>query len=264
MTRKILVALLALACAGSLAAKTIELDQGVRVRVPRAADPVQTVTPGPPLLAGFDLAIDLTHNTGRQGMVTTAYTTIQGDIMAQGANLTFVNTGPLSYALLRQYDAWWIEEDWGAVYTSVERKALKRYVWRGGCLFLNGDEHDDGLLALFRLPYLPIRGASGYSTDITPHRLTLPMALSPFPGPVLGAYIPAPVQCLDPVPPAFEVVGDRLGDSMVGVYPLGLGLVVVFSDELSWNGTILNADNRTLANRVFEVCSIWRAVRSNK
>lgn len=267
VTRSTMLAVFAatLGLAGALTASNrasaldIEVDPGVWV--PQAA----ALPPGPSSthLTGFTIGVDLTHDTGRQGLVTSIYTTIQGDLAAHGANLTFVTTGPLTLALLNQHDAWWIEEDFNSTFSAAEKADLLTYVNGGGCIYLCCEDHGfftsefGAINALFGIPY-GTGGISGTTTDITPDFLTNPLAVSGFPGAVTSVSLPAISggRSLAPISPAFDVVRDLGGRPQVAVSPIGAGGVVAFDAELSDDSTIGTADNRILANRAFEFCAL--------
>ena len=189
-----------------VAQQGVEVDPGVWVSLP--AEPVITAREAShgSHLTGVNIAVDLTHNTGRQNLVTVGYQTIQSDLTDHGATLTFVTSGPLDRSVLSPFKAWWIEEDFFSTFSAPEKAALREYVDQGGCLFLNGDQLDGSVIALFDLPYANRLGSAGSTTDITPFFIT---------NGVSQVFIPAPVNSLAPVQPAFDIIRDKAGNKMV-------------------------------------------------
>jgi hypothetical protein len=261
---KIVVSTATLLVATSAFGQAVEVDPGVYIS-PGQQSSSSASAPAPlSHLTGQNIAYDVTHNVGgRQGQVTTQYTTLQGDLAAAGANLSFINTGPLTLPLLNQYDAWWIEEDFESTFSPAEKADLLSYVTGGGCVILCCEDHGfftgdfGGINALFGVPYGG-GGVGGITFNIVPDFLTDPLPVSAFPGPVVSINLPGVSggRSLAPVPPAYSVVDDAGGSPQVAVHKIGAGGVVVLDDELAWDFAIGSADNRILANRTIEFCAL--------
>ena len=193
-------------------------------------------------LTGVSIAYDLSHNE----INPTGFDTIKGDLESRGANIVYINSGPITLDLLMPFDVLWINDDWTGTITwsEGEREAVREFVAMGGGLMLHGDEIGAGqtVAAIFGIQY-EHGGSSGYTRYIQPHPIT---------DGVTYLYLPGPQAHLTLTQGGTVVVYDKDQVPSVAVVEYGRGRVVAMSDEYFWGPYLQWAENRRFANQSFD------------
>jgi uncharacterized repeat protein (TIGR01451 family) len=200
-----------------------------------------------PILVGLedvDGLMILADNSHGGSMAS--YDDMLADLIANGATVDVLDTGPIDTALLNNYDVLWVHDSLSTPFTADELNDIEAWVYGGGGLFINYDCCDDTtapvLSALFDITYLGYSsGGGGVSTDIYPHPTT---------DGVLQFNLPSPYQSLAVAGTAEPLIDDVADNLQVAANDVG-GKVVVVDDDSFNDGTYYDNDNALFARNVF-------------
>lgn len=202
-------------------------------------------------LSGCKIAYDMSHNTGRQALTAPSLgngnSTIFGDYIARGATVTEITT--FTAAVLSEYDVLWLEEDWYSELSNQEQLDMRNFAFLGGTVIIMGDNWGE-FAPLYGSPLLAFgyaydgSNASGSTTQIGMHPITSGVATVRIESSQSGIATPLP-------PVATALVWNSAGTvPYMAVQRFGRGAVIIVTDELFTNGTVLLDDNRMLGNQM--------------
>lgn len=193
-------------------------------------------------VSGVEILYDDTH-----GGSAAVYDEMIADLIANGAIVDIVSTGPIDTAMLGNYDVLWVPDTLSTPFSPDELTDIEAWVLGGGGLFINYDCCDDTtapvLAALFDIIYLGYGGGTGgVTTNIYPHPTTEGVS---------AINMPSPYQSLAVAGTAEVVVEDVGGAPQVAVNDVG-GKVVVVDEDAFNDGTYFDNDNALLALNIFD------------
>jgi hypothetical protein len=188
---------------------------------------------------------DQTHGTDS----ITSYSTWIKSLAERGYMVETNIIEPITPTVLEDYDVF-ISAQAHSSYTANEFLAIQNFVSNGGGLLVIGDDYPwiyTDLTSFAGITWAA-GGASGITTDITPHPVT---------NGVMFVYLDAPVAIMNATGVAQDIVRDPTGNIMLVVSEQPSGKVIGFADEGSlWNYAIDQADNLRLANNMID----WLAI----
>ncbi|MEZ4386195.1 MAG: DUF4350 domain-containing protein [Candidatus Krumholzibacteriia bacterium] len=201
-----------------------------------------------------DRSFDLTGSTvlydRSHGQTSESYrSTIVGDLQERGATIE-VNLAALNEVDLDSVQVLWIPEN-SERWSAEEIQAVTAWIRRGGSILLRGysDEWRTTAYQLLDELNVPIQltstsGQDGPTNRIAIHPVTSGVEMID----VRFAYS----SMYNIVEPAVALVSDLMGRPTVAASPAGWGRVVLMSSDEITDGEIDHADNRRLANQIFD------------
>ncbi len=196
-------------------------------------------------LDGIDILWDLSQGQA----LSSFWSTLIDDLTLRGAKVT-EKQQTITSTLLDGFDVFWSTDVTGS-WSATERAVLKTWIENGGSLLLGGDNPEtvDAFNQLLQevvsgLKLSPVDGTPGLTTDITSHPTTDGVGAILLDGNV--AHI------TEILPPAGRLFGDVSGLPAGAWSEVGLGRMIVITDELFANGRIGAADGQLFGNQIFD------------
>jgi len=189
-------------------------------------------------LNGIRIGTVITHGEDNP---RTIYPQIIAELIQRGATITDISS-TITSTILSNFDIIWFDE-YGSAMTTAEIDAIEQWVQNGGRFIITGDNMGSAinLVQRFNISY-GASPASGTTTDIYPHPITLN---------VKSIYFPSPMSSLNIASQPNAILCVKLTTyNMVVAMEFGGGAFVIIVDE-DVLGSYTMADNHLLINNSF-------------
>ncbi|MCC7141546.1 MAG: choice-of-anchor D domain-containing protein [Candidatus Eisenbacteria bacterium] len=197
-------------------------------------------------LSGYRILYDQTH--GQQQWWTRS--TLVQELRNAGAEVA-ASDDPITEGLLADRDLLWSISPTG-VWQSSELEAIRAWVSGGGIIVLEGDAGRVGFNQILEplevgIEYVPEPGLAGFTDQIVPHPSTEGVVRLHLPGPSVTLRLTGSLPRV--------LFSDPQGKQIGALAFLGLGRVVVLSDDLFLQTEIYSGDNLRFGKQLFDWCA---------